>query len=300
MNAGIDAALALLLISAAVGVVVTADRHAARPAPDRADAVADTLATTTAAVNYSLDPGVRELERSDADVDGRLRPDTPESERTAHGSLAGLLARSATTTSGVAAPDAAMDPATEPLTRTRVGFRRAVSEAVRARTGAGVRVDATWRPYPDAPVGGRVGVGAEPPADGVHAATLAVPTGVDPIPPAATTSFRRLGRAVADRTVAVLVPAEAARITLRGDDPGAALLEYRYARLAARTNASVAAPLATEDTTAANARIAASLAERTTRDLRANYDRPDDAADAVSVSTVRIVVRTWAGPAGGA
>ena len=295
MNAAIDAAVALLLISAAVGVVVTADRPPATPADSgRADAVADTLAATTAAVNYSLTPGIRELNRSEAGAD--LSTDTDELDRTTHGSLAGLLARAATATSGVAA----VDPEGKPLTRTRVGFRRAVRDAVRARTGAGIRIDATWRPYPDAPVGGHVGVGVEPPADGVHAATLVVPTGVEPIPATATVDFGWLGRAVAARTVEVLVPAGPARITLRGDDPEAALVAHRYARLESRTDTSLAEPLATEDTAVANARITDSLGERMAADLRRDYDHPSDAADAVSVSSVRIVVRTWSGPGGGA
>jgi hypothetical protein len=173
-----------------------------------------------------------------------------------------------------------------------------VRDAVRARVGAGVRIDAVWRPYPDAPVGGRVGVGPEPPGDGVHAATLTLPTGVDPIPVEATVAFETLGHAVAARTVEILVPHEAARVTLRGDDPEASLLAHRYARLATATNTSVSEPLATEDTAAANAKVADALADRMTTELKAEYDRPSRAADAVSVSSVRIVVRTWA--AGGA
>ena len=300
MNAAIDAAVALLLISAAVGVVVTADQSPATLSdPGRADAVADTLAATTAAVNYSLAPGVRELNRSKVDPDRSNWTDDPGLGRTTHGSLAGLLARAATATGGVATADRHGDPEVEPLTRTRAGLKRSVQDAVRARTGAGVRIDATWRPYPEAPVGGHVGVGPKPPADGVHTATLVVPTGVDPIPATATVDFGWLGQAVADRTVEVLVPAGAARVTLRGDDPEAALVAHRYAQLAARTNTSLAEPLATEDTAAANARVADSLGERMAADLRSNYDHPSDAADAVSVSSVRIVVRTWSGPGGG-
>jgi len=284
MNAAIDAVVALLLISAAVGVVVTGEASTPEPEPDRADAVADALAATTATVNYSLAPGVRELNRSRGNRDR-----STDLRRTAHGSLAGLLAKAATASSGVAFGDSEK----EPLTRTRSGFRRAVRDAVRARTGAGVRVDATWRPYPDAPVGGRVGVGPEPPGDGVHAATLTIPTGVEPIPAEATVTFGMLGRAVATRTVDVLIPPDAARITLRGDDPEAALVAHRYARLAAATNASVAEPLSTEDTAAANAQLADALTARMTADLRSEYDHPSEAAEAVSVSSVRIVVRTW-------
>jgi hypothetical protein len=148
-------------------------------------------------------------------------------------------------------------------------------------------------------VGGRVGVGPDPSGDEVHAATLTIPTGVEPIPAEATVTFGMLGRAVATRTVEVLIPPGAARVTLRGDDPAAALVAHRYARLAAATNATVAEPLATEDTAAANTRFADALAARMTAELRSEYDHPSEAADAVSVSSVRIVVRTWGGPSEG-
>jgi hypothetical protein len=81
-----------------------------------------------------------------------------------------------------------------------------------------------------------------------------------------------------------------------GGGSEAALVAHRYARLAAATNASVAAPLATEDTAAANARVAEALGARMATDLRSRYDHPGQAVEAVSVSSVRIVVRTWGSP----
>jgi len=313
MNVAIDAVVCLLLVSAAVVGLVTVEQSP--PAtPGRADAVADTLATTTAQVDYSLAPGVRELAASEEGPDVSDVPlDSPELDRTAHGSLAELLARATTATSGVDLADSGnrsaatppRDAEVPPLTRTRATFRRDVADAVRARTGATVRIDATWRPYPGAPVGGAVGVGPKPPRDGVHAATLIVPTGVEPIPRSATWDFESLGAAVAERTVAVLVPAGPAKTTLRGNDPSASLLRHRYARLEtaingtdSAENVSIAAPLATEDTGAANERLADAIAPRVTADLRARYDTPTAAADAVSVSSVRIVVRTWSASAG--
>ncbi|WP_435183042.1 DUF7284 family protein [Halobellus sp. EA9] len=298
MNAALDAGFCLLLLSAGVVGLVTVDQ--APPAtPGRADAVADALATTTAQVDYSLTPDVDALNASGAAVadEETFAPDSPEFDRTSHGSLAGLLARAATASGGVALdavePNATTEPDIHPLTRTRSGFVRAVGDAVLARTGARVRVDATWRPYPDAPVGGQLGVGPDPPAGRVHAASLVIPTGVEPLPPSARTDFDALGAAVADRTVAVLVPAGPARVTLRGDDPTAALVRHRYARLASATNASLSEPLATEDTRAANERVARRLEARFTGDLRAAHDTPMEAAEAVSVDSVRIVVRTW-------
>ncbi|RLM59554.1 hypothetical protein DVK02_02095 [Halobellus sp. Atlit-31R] len=299
MNVAIDAVVCLLLVSAAVVGLVTVEQSP--PAgPDRADAVADALATTTAQVDYSLAPGVRGLEDADhRDADGgSISPDSPELDRITHGSLAGLLARAATSTSGVAAAGRDSDPRASPLTQARTDFRRGVRDAVRARTGATVRVDAVWQPYPRAPVGGAVGVGPEPPADDIHAATLTIPTGVESVAASEASDFETLGTAVAERTVRVLVPPGRARVTLRSEDPAAALVRHRYARLDAKTNASLAEPLATEDTDAANARVADALAPRMTADLRRRYDTPEAAAKSVSVSSVRLVVRTWAAPGG--
>ena len=294
MNAALDAVVCLLLVSAAVVGLVTVEQS---PTPNlgQADAVADALATTTAQVNYSLAPGARAIDDTDPRYgDTAATPlDSPELDRTAHGSLAGLLARAATGTAGVSLDSADTDPQAVPLTQTRADFRRAVQEAVRARTGATARIDAVWRPYPDAPVGGAVGVGPRPPTDGVHTATLVVPTGIEPISASESTDFETLARAVADRSVQVLVPPGPAHVTLRGDDPAAGLVRYRYARLEAETNTSLSAPLATEDTAAANARVADALAPQVTADLRSRYDTPTAAAESVSVSSVRIVVRTW-------
>jgi len=294
MNAALDAVVCLLLVSAAVFGLVSVDQSPP-PNPGQADAVADALATTTAQVNYSLAPGVRVLDDADSRYGNAAATplDSPELDRTAHGSLAGLLARAATGTAGVSLDSADTDPQAAPLTQTRADFRRAVQEAVRARTGATARIDAVWRPYPDAPVGGAVGVGPRPPTDGVHTATLVVPTGIEPISASESTDFETLARAVADRSVQVLVPPGPAHVTLRGDDPAAGLVRYRYARLEAETNTSLSAPLATEDTAAANARVADALAPQVTADLRSRYNTPAAAAESVSVSSVRIVVRTW-------
>ena len=294
MNAALDAVVCLLLVSASVFGLVSVEQSPPQN-PGQADAVADALATTTAQVTYSLAPGVRALDDTDPRYGNAAETplDSPELDRTAHGSLAGLLARAATGTAGVTLDSADSDPEAAPLTRTRADFRRAVQEAVRARTGATARIDAVWRPYPDAPVGGAVGVGPRPPIDGVHTATLVVPTGVAPIAASETTGFETLGRAVADRTVQVLVPPGPAHVTLRGDDPAAGLVRYRYARLEAEMNTSLSAPLATEDTDTANARVADAFAPQVTADLRNRYDTPTAAAESVSVSSVRIVVRTW-------
>ncbi|WP_239524436.1 DUF7284 family protein [Halogeometricum borinquense] len=284
MNATLDAAVFLLLLGAAVVGLTTAD---AGPQPTlddgRSDAVANVLATSTATVNYSLSPGARRANESGADF---RRTSGPEFERTTHGSLAGLLAR---VTVGTAGFDGT------PVTHARDDFRSSVREAITARlVPTGLRIDAVWRPYPDAPVEGHVAVGASPPQSAAtDAATLTIPTRTQSLPANETDDFEPLSNAVAAQTIETVAPASRTRLALRGDPPVSTLVRYRYARLAEALNVSVEDPIADADTDIANQRLADALAPRVESDLRARYDSPADAAAAVSVSEVRIVVRTW-------
>lgn len=295
MNAAVDAAVFFLLLGAAVLGVTTADAgpRAAAVDENRPDAVAEVLATTTASVNYSLAPGAR---RATADAGASTganatgidfeRTAGPEFERTTHGSLAGLLARAAVGTAGFDG---------SPVTHARDDLRRAVRDAVAVRIPtAELRVDAVWRPYPGAPVESRVAVGDAPPETAtVDTATLAVPTGTRPLSPNETRTFASLSDAVAQRTVAALAPAGRMRLALRGDAPVSTLARYRYARLAGELNVSVADAVDDADTRTANRRLAAAFAPGVDSDLRARYDSAEAAAAAVSVSEVRIVVRSW-------
>ena len=288
VNAAVDAAVFLLLLGAAVVGLTAADAGPGAGAADAdadggADAVANVLATSTATVNYTLSPGARRAAESGADFE---RTAGPEFERTTHGSLAGLLARAAVGTAGFG---------DDPVTHARDGFRSAVRDAVAARLEpVGLRVDAVWRPYPDSPVEGRVAVGEVPPATATtDTATLSVPAGTRPLAANETRDFSSLSSAVARRTVETLAPAGQMRLALRGDAPVSTLVGYRYDRLAAELNTSVDSRTADADTEAANRRLAAALAPRVESDLRARYDSPEDAAAAVGVAEVRIVVRTW-------
>jgi hypothetical protein len=284
VNAAVDAAVFLLLLGAAVVGLTAADAGPGTTDADGdADAVANVLATSTATVNYTLSPGARRAAESGVDFE---RTAGPEFERTTHGSLAGLLARAAVGTAGFG---------DDPLTHARDDFRSAVRDAVTARLApVGLRVDAVWRPYPGSPVEGRVAVGeAPPPTATTDAATLSVPAGTRPLAANETRDFASLSNAVAGRTVETLAPAGRTRLALRGDAPVSTLVRYRYDRLAAELNAPVASQTADADTEAANRRLAAALAPRVESDLRARYDSAEDAAAAVGVDEVRIVVRTW-------
>ncbi|MEF8819472.1 MAG: hypothetical protein V5A31_10215 [Haloferacaceae archaeon] len=282
----LDAALCLLLVSASVGTLATVtpeeppDRHTA------ADADAETLATATATVNYTLAPGARRAAGTTVSF-----PDAsgPEFARTAHGSLAGLLADAALGRVAVGG---------ERITHARADLVAGVRSAVEAAVGgANTQVVADWQPYAGAPVGGRVTVGdGPPPAADVNAARVAVGRGESVgearVERAAARGYGPLATLLADRTVATLLPPEAMRFALGADYPVSALVRHRYRRVADLTGVELG-ELSRERVGTANARIERALAGRFERDLRARHDSPTAAARTVRVGEVRVVVRRW-------
>ena len=291
-SAVVDASLCLLLVSAAALSVAIVERPAPESAVDadaegRADAVAESLATTTAAVNYTLAPGARRATGTEVRFP---RTGGPEFRRYDHGSVAGMLV------------DAAVANVTvdgRPLAHARDDYVRGVRNATRTATpSAGVRVVAVWRPYPGASLEGRVTVGPRPPADAtVHAATLALPSGIRPTRTAAVDAsgrgFDAVAAVVAERTVDGLFPPDDLRYALRADYPVSALARHRYRRAGRLLGADVDESVTTEGTRRANDGLATALAERVEGELRGEFDSPRAAARAVDASRVVVVVRTW-------
>jgi hypothetical protein len=291
-SAVVDASLCLLLVSAAAITVVAAEppepgSAAVADAEGRADAVAASLATRTASVNYSLAPGARRASRTDVRFP---RVGGPEFRRYDHGSVAGLLADAAVATVSVGG---------RPLTHAHDDYARRVRDATRSATREPrVAVVAVWRPYPGASVRGRVAVGPRPPADAtVHAATIAVPSGVPSARRAAANAspggFDAVAAVIARRTVAGLFPPDELRYALRADYPVSALARHRYLRAGRLLDADVREPVASGRTRRANDLLTEALADRVERDLRREFDSPRAAARAVDVSRTTVVVRTW-------
>ncbi|WP_410765426.1 hypothetical protein [Haloferax sp. DFSO60] len=283
----LDVALCLLLVSASIGVVATETEPAQSDASLDPDGIADALATSTATVHYDLEPGVRV---ADPSLLGPNGVDPRELDRTAHGSLAGLLARAtlgAVTIGGVR------------LAHARDDLRRGVGERVAAELPArGIHVGIQWTPYPGAPIRAVDGLGERPPAGAtVHSATLHVPSGFpaarDDAIDASDDGFDAVSRVVAERTIAGLFPPERARLALHGDEPVSTLMQTRYERADGLLNASVGPDVARTDVEAANADLSARLATRFESDMRERFESPRDAAEAVSVGRISIVVRTW-------
>lgn len=284
IHAVLDAALFLLLVGAAVGTVTL---PADGPARGTADASTRVVTTATDQVDYSLAPGARHADESLV----RFPTATgPEFDRTAHGTVAELLAAAAVR--NVTVGD-------EQVTRTSDDFERATAAAARNATRRRVAVRAVWTPYPDAPVRGTVRAGSRPPATAdVWATTTSIGSGAPPVRERARSAARRDGyagvaRVVAAATVRGLVPPDATRHALHADYPVSALTTYRYRRLAALLDTPVAGALDDAATRRANARLRAALAARFERDLRDDFDSPAAAARAVRVSEVRVVVRRW-------
>lgn len=176
----LDVALFLLLVSAAVGVLYAAPSPNSEPTAtggDDAAAVATTLASTTATVEYAPEQSGGGL-RSAADpagtatatAAGRLE-DRNDSRRTDRGTVAVLLARA---TVERAATDARADASRSPYVRAVENETRQVLDAVEG----GVQVRVRWEPLSGAEPAGQTTVGDAPPAAAdVHAATIDVPVG---------------------------------------------------------------------------------------------------------------------------
>lgn len=260
----VDAALCLLLVSAAA--VTLTDVGSPAPQPDRADAVASTLAASTATVEYTLAP------------DHEACRNNPECARRTTATLSELLA---TATVRSASVDGRQ------LSRAQADYRRAVRSAVSAAIPPRTQVVARWDPYPDAHVGATVSVGPTPPSDAtVTAATLAVPSGVGNAP-----SLSSLPAALIDG----LFPPEKLRLALAGDPPYATLAAERYRRAGRAYGVDLEDELADGDAAAANDALTEAVAARVARET---HDRDLDRAD-IRLDTVRIVVRTWGPPPDG-
>jgi hypothetical protein len=155
----VDAALCLLLVSASVGTLAAApgvdlggtSAGGATTDERRAEAVAATLATTTASVDYTLAPGARHA------ADGAVAfPTTegPQFHRSSHGTLAGLVADA--TVAGLTVDGRRLDHAGD-------DYRWAVRQQVADAVGSRVQVVADWRPYAGASVTATFTVGPDPP-----------------------------------------------------------------------------------------------------------------------------------------
>lgn len=295
----VDATLFLLILGVAVATIVgvpmladggdPSESGAGNHATDRADALAEHLATGTERVEYSLAPAARALD-GDPPIDIRRGPPF---RRSAHGTHASLLA-------DAAVARIAVDDRT--VSADGVSFAAAVANATERRVHVrdhSVHVRAVWEPYPDAPLRGAVAAGQRPPPTGdVTAATVTVNARIPSsrgraLTGARTDGYAGVADAVAGAVVAGTFPPNRTRLALRGEYPVDALVANRYAQARAAFGGKLAAPDGHTDVAAANEDLAATLADRLESDLRAAYDSPAAAARNVSTGTVTVTVRAW-------
>lgn len=276
----LDAALFLLLVSAAAATLVAP--HGTAATPD-ADPSATVVARATASVEYSLAPGTRGARERFPRVGASF-------ERHAHSRFAGLLARGAVRNATVGETQ---------LTHASDGYERAVAAAVANATGPRGRVVAVWCPYDGASIGGRLASGTGPPRDAsVASRTLYVDTAVAGTRARALAAANRSGyagvaRVLANATVALLFPREGMANALAADYPTDRLAVRRYARAGELFDVNVTRVGENGDAATANARLRRALRVRYERRLTTAFGSPVDAARAVRVGEVRIIVRRW-------
>lgn len=251
----LDVAICLLLIGAALATLSAAPPAATDEGPD-ADATAQTVATATTGIPFRN--GAR------------------------HATLAAHLATAAVTTSTVEE---------QPLLES--AYPGAVGNATASAVGHRTSVTATWTPYPNASVRGRVTAGDEPPASAdVAATTVTVDTGIDPPAGNETESVEALARALADGVVEYLFPPRRTRAALL-DPRTAPATVGRYRTVAGAVGADVDGAVTDADVNSANEALGTALAARFEAELRAEYGGPDAAANAIRVENTTLVVRRW-------
>jgi hypothetical protein len=313
----LDAAIFLLLVSAAIGLLYAAPQSDddATPDPDIPEAASTTLATSTATIEYVPAP------------DGRA--DDSAGNRTARGTIAELLAE--TTVANARLDGDAFTRAPNHERAVRNATRRALAHL---DGEVAIQVRTRWRPLGGSGLRGGVTVGPEPPADAdVHAATMMVPVGTATSAGAAQSDWQisgavdsnglpgdgsdtagdhsalRHGRdtsvaAVADdagcgglahvlgsRVVGTAFPPERTTLAVRAGGPSTATTERRYAT-AARALGLDPASLPLERVRLANELLATTLARPLAATCR-TYDSPTSAARRSAPGVVLVSVRTW-------
>lgn len=295
-STALDAIIAIIVIGAAITALVGAPESAA--GASAAGPTLKTLETGTTAVTYTLTPQSTTHATTvseDVNVDvgsAETFEDTDGSgvRRTTSGSYAELLTRATLSTLVV-----------EGRSVTAVGddFRDAVTTATIPAIRPRTQVAVLWQPYPDTHLRATFTVGPTPPSDSdLSAASTAVPSGMpsargDAQSAARTDGYAGVSRVLADRIVAGVFPVEQTSVALRGGYPVAPLVAHRYGRFGDAYEVDLEKPVSERRPADANDRLAAAVADRIESDLRAGFDSPEAAANAVRVDRVDLVVRRW-------
>ncbi|MFP9191948.1 DUF7284 family protein [Natronosalvus vescus] len=298
----LDVALCLVLVSAAVGVLgvyLAAEDDSETHQTETADHVVELLGSTTISVEFSFDPLLEHATATDADVFDEP-DDYPPDERTrvTHGPTAGLLADA--TRANLTVDDAW-------LGHEGAGFESRLEGPIASElfvVDASTAVSASWSPYEDAPLEGRTSVGRTPPptAD-VSTVTMTVPSGFDdPALPADTESdhnFDAVAEPVATTIVDGYFPPEQTTLALERGGLDRDRTVYRYTRFSNAlegvepSDLEEAIAQSTSDAETANTILVEALTQKLASDMDSRFERPADAADAITVAETTIVVQVW-------
>lgn len=263
----VDVSLCLLLVSASVLALASATPPPAREESNDARRAAAVLGAGTARVEYR--------------PPGPVPSDQENGNRTATGTLAGLLADAAIVEARGAAVDGPR-PAGY-VARTRTAVRRALGPV-----GGRVQVVAAWHPFDGSAIEGRVVVGDRPPAaaTAVDAVTMTVPVGAADATARARRAFEKDGRPALARSLARSTAGVLFGPPRAGPDgrppPRSAAAYHRFA---------ATHDLAVSDTDGPLDRSA--VIDALATHYRAELPEGSQAAAAVSPGTVTVVVRTW-------
>lgn len=251
----LDVSICLLLVGVAVTTLVFAVPETNGESRTERDTAARSLGTVTASV-----PVVR--------------------DRRAHDTLAGHLSAAAIAEGTV--DDERVGSSTYPD-----AVRRTVRKNVAERT----HITARWRPYPGAPLRGRLAVGPEPPATAdVSVTRWTIDSGI--AEPRSSGSFESISAAFATAYVRRLFPPERTRIALV-DPRTAQPTAERYREVSEALGVEVDDAIAEATPRRANERLASALADRLESDLRGTYESPAEATEDWTGEDVELVVRRW-------
>jgi len=302
-----DVALAIFLLAAAMGVLVTfTDGTEPEHTPIEADHTAETITASTINASYHVEDAVEAYyNRVNDDLDSvdDVYEDTEYDEgdltRVSHGPLAGHV-------TAIALTNVAFDG--ERLSEAADDYHRVVDETIQANlvnASFYTHVSARWEPFEDSSIRGRAEVGQTPPRSAdVSAATITVPSGLSPVRADARDAvdddddYDEVAEIVARAIIERYLPELESKRALESRGLERDLVVYRYLRMAevieGATPEEIEANLDPHEAnvTAANGYLTDALAAQIEDELD-EFETAEHAAAAVSVSEVTLTVRTW-------
>jgi len=298
-----DVSIALLVVVVSIALVVGAlDSGESEHEPAEAPQTAETLGSSTFAVNYSLEPAL-----AAADSEWVDDPDEYDDEalvRTTHAPALGHLARAALL--GVSFDTGGGREQPVPL-----DYESRIDERLETSLVASsfeTNVTAVWEPFDTASVRGTASVGQQPPhqAD-TSLVTMTVPSELPSVRNEALAAvdddneYDVVAEIVARAYVEGRFPLPETQRALERDGPERDHAVYRYLRTADlvsdtdREHPAIEDNLEREDADAddINDHLVDRLGAQLETELDATFDTAGDAAAAVSTGEVTISITTW-------